>query len=373
MIVTYDEKLGAKVLVFLNKLLPNTSNYDQIKRECAREQRREDQWRLLMDSLEKKGLVTGDFTRNVWLTKVGKSWVHQQGIEELSKLEELAERRFQRTARTLYEPLFPVVRDLVEQFTLQGLARSSSFCQAVADLVFKQFSTLKTTFIESYIGTLQETPQGVTPYREAWLNEKLEGIWEEQLLRARGQASTLAQSTGFSAADVSRYADRVETRDRDLKTDVINEIRIAALAPPHPKSHGLGESLMIHITGDGNVIGDNNRVVTTINKTLAENKSVELANAFALLRGEVLQLDGITDKVRRTAVRAIEDAEDEVLENKPNAQKVQNALERVKDTLEESGQVFDAAQGWGYRLMAIGSVIMRVLPTAWDWLSRLPK
>jgi predicted nucleotide-binding protein len=155
--------------------------------------------------------------------------VQQSETQETSKLEELAERRFQRTARTVYEPLNLAVRNLVEQFSLHGMARSSSFCQAVTELVFKQFTTLADAFIESYIGTMQESPQGITPYREAWLNEKLEKIWGEELLRARTSASVHAQSTGFSASDVSPYAEQLEIRGRDLKKDIVNEIRIATL------------------------------------------------------------------------------------------------------------------------------------------------
>jgi hypothetical protein len=230
---------------------------------------------------------------------------------------------------------------------------------------------LRDAFIQSYIGTLQETPQGITEYREAWLNDKLAKIWPEELLRARNETSVLAQSTGFSAQEVSAFAEQVAIHGRqDLQKDIADEIRIATLAPRSQGTPAIGGS-MIHITGDGNVIGNGNNVVTKINKSLADNKSVDLANAFALLKGEILQSANITEKMRRSAVRAVEDAEDEAAEGQSDPKKIETALQRAKTTLEESGQVFDAAKGWGQRLIILSDVMTRVIPAAWEWLSKL--
>jgi predicted nucleotide-binding protein len=246
----YNEKLAAKIMAFLGQQFPTKSSFDEVKQEFSHEEAREDQWLLIMDALEKRGLVSGGYIRtgidhvlravyDIQLTDNGRQWLANQGIADLSVLEELADRRFQRTARTIYEPAISEVRNLVAKFAAQGMARSSSFCRAAAEAVFKQLALLQDTFVESYVGTLQETPQGVTDYREAWLNDKLEKVWEEQLIRARDMASNLAQSTGFTPGDVLPYAQEVEIRGRDLKKDIANEIRIAALMPnstPHRTS-----------------------------------------------------------------------------------------------------------------------------------------
>jgi len=238
----YNEKLAAKVMAFLGRQFPTKSNFDEIKQEFSHEEAREDQWLLVMDALEKKGLVSGEYIRTgidqtlravygIELTENGRQWLEDQGIAELSALEELADRLFQRTARTIYEPAISEVRALVARFAAQGMARSSSFCHAAVDVVSKQLALLQDAFVESYVGTLRETPQGITPYREAWLNDKLEKVWEQQLIRARDQASDLAQSTGFTAREVLACAQGVEIRGRDLKKDIANDIRIAALMP----------------------------------------------------------------------------------------------------------------------------------------------
>ncbi|MGA2904591.1 MAG: hypothetical protein ABSD98_12210 [Candidatus Korobacteraceae bacterium] len=240
----YNEKLASKVMAFLGRQFPASCNFDDLKKEFSKDEGREDQWLSIMDALEKKGLIEGEFIRtgidnalravyHVQLTAAGHEWLDQQGIQELTQLEELADRRFQRTARTIYEPSILEVRELVAYFSVHGAARSSDFCRAAAEAVSKQFALLEDAFVESYIGTLQETPHGVTAYREAWLSDKLDKIWGEELIRARDNASRLAQSTGFSALDVSPYAQKVMDRGRDLQKDIANEIRIAALMVHH--------------------------------------------------------------------------------------------------------------------------------------------
>jgi predicted nucleotide-binding protein len=243
----YNEKLAAKIMMFLEKLFPSASTFDGIKGEFSAQEMHDDQMLLVMDALEKQGLITGGFIRTgiahtlrsvstVQLTGLGRDWIQQQGVNELPKLAELAEHLFLRTARTAYEPLNLEVRDLTAKFAAHGMARSSDFCRSVTDLVSRQLTMLRDAFIESYIGTLQKTSQGITQYRETWLTDELEKVWEEQVLRARNVASILAQSTGFSALEVSGYAQQVEIRGRDMKKDIVNEIRIAALIPKTPQS-----------------------------------------------------------------------------------------------------------------------------------------
>jgi Fe2+ or Zn2+ uptake regulation protein len=54
----------------------------------------------------------------------------------------------------------------------------------------------------------------------------------------------------------------------------------------------------ITITGDGNVVGRNNQVVTNIHKELDTDEFRELGKAFALLRGEIIQNNSIPEKAK---------------------------------------------------------------------------
>lgn len=124
-----------------------------------------------------------------------------------------------------------------------------------------------------------------------------------------------------------------------------------------------------NVTGDGNVVDNKGTVVVTINKELAASKSKELAEAFALLKADITRTSALSEKSRRTAIRAVEDAEEEAAEAKPNPERIEDHLKRVTSVLKESGQVFDGASEWGPRLTRLAVVLGQTIPAAWGWLS----
>jgi hypothetical protein len=127
-------------------------------------------------------------------------------------------------------------------------------------------------------------------------------------------------------------------------------------------------TMNITITGDGNVVGNNNKVVTKINEGLSGQDVRQLGEAFALFRAEVLQIDA-PEKVRNRAVRAIEDAEEEAADKSPDPKTIEDGLKRAKDILESADQVYDKSVNWGKRLSTLAQVLMKTIPAGWTWLS----
>jgi hypothetical protein len=127
----------------------------------------------------------------------------------------------------------------------------------------------------------------------------------------------------------------------------------------------------ITITGDGNVVGNNNQVVTTINRGLDRDGLRELGEAFALLRGEILQLDGVPEKTRNQAVRALEDAEEEAADENPDDEVIVASLERAKDVLGAAGETYDTSKAWVQRFVEAGKALAVVIPVAANYLPRL--
>lgn len=122
-----------------------------------------------------------------------------------------------------------------------------------------------------------------------------------------------------------------------------------------------------NITGDGNVIGTGNRVITRINNALTNDPDRKAAaEALALLRAEIESLD-IADKYKRRSERAIEDVEDELVESDPEPEPVQSALQRVNESMMEAGETYDAAAGWVQRLTNAVHAISRLIPEAEMW------
>jgi hypothetical protein len=127
----------------------------------------------------------------------------------------------------------------------------------------------------------------------------------------------------------------------------------------------------ISITGDGNVVGDNNRVITTIHHGLDRDGLRELGQTFALLRGEILDLETVPERVRTRAERALADAEDELAETAPDEATVESSLRRAAETLKSAGETFDEAKGWGRRFADVGHALSVVIPTAASWFPTL--
>jgi hypothetical protein len=127
----------------------------------------------------------------------------------------------------------------------------------------------------------------------------------------------------------------------------------------------------VTITGDGNVVGNNNQVVTTIHRGLDREGLRELGEASALLRGEILQLDSVPEKTKNQAARALEDAEEEAADENPDEAVVVNSLQRARDVLEAAGETYDSSKAWGQRFLELGKAVAVVLPAAAQYLPRL--
>lgn len=125
------------------------------------------------------------------------------------------------------------------------------------------------------------------------------------------------------------------------------------------------------ITGDGNVVGNNNQVVTTIHRGLDREGLRELGEAFALLRGEIIQLDDVPDKVKNQAARALEDAEEEAADENPDQEVVIGSLRRAKDVLEAAGETYDSSKAWGQRFLELGKALAVAIPAMAHYLPML--
>lgn len=125
------------------------------------------------------------------------------------------------------------------------------------------------------------------------------------------------------------------------------------------------------ITGDANVIGDHNQVITTINKGLMTQDLQNLGKAFAELKVDIIENNELLERQRNQAVRALDDAEEEAASPAPDREVIEQSLQRVKDIMERAGQVFDAALGWGVRLATLARLLQEHFPGDWPWLQQL--
>lgn len=123
------------------------------------------------------------------------------------------------------------------------------------------------------------------------------------------------------------------------------------------------------ITGNGNIVGDNNMVITKINSELENKLSTKVAEAFALLKAEVVKSESLNEKNKRKAIRALENAEDESIEDEINHKTLESELKNFKRILEESGEIYDKTEKWGSRFSKLGKLLTQTLSHDWPWLS----
>ena len=127
----------------------------------------------------------------------------------------------------------------------------------------------------------------------------------------------------------------------------------------------------ITITGDGNIVGNKNVVISSIQKNVTNDKLLEYDNAFEPLRQEIKNLNTISEKVRNRAIRVIDDSKDESFDEKANAETIKSSLDMVKIVLEDAGEVYDSAKSWGKRLLELGQALAKYFPTIAGWINSL--
>jgi hypothetical protein len=229
----YNKDMAEKMLEQLGRSYPNKLNLQELQGALSGfSNRTSEEWLRAVNALHEQKLVSckpligqagWEDAADILLTDTGRGM-----LLEDQRLEALGDKLFKRKAESLYEEVIRrEVPDLAA--SLGSASRSSAFANQVADLVFDRFRSLREVVVDSYIRPVQQTKLGITELRENLLRRKLDQMWEQELLRARGIASNLCQSTGFSAADVQPWVAQVEVRGRQIKLSVFDEIDIARL------------------------------------------------------------------------------------------------------------------------------------------------
>jgi hypothetical protein len=235
----YEPELADRILRTLNKSYPQPMSLSALQDSfgggAGVAQERSVQ---TVQGLHEEGFVDCTYQQDgdAWtdiarisLTRRGRS-----AAQECARFEELGDLRFEHASKRVYDELMNVgISNMREQFSVDGIARSSSFVHAVSEAVFQQLASLKSAFLQSYVQPTRKTELGISPFREAWLTQKWHQVWDQEIVRAQGLASNLAQTTGFSAADVYPITSTVATRARELTFDFLQDLKVAVVEQVH--------------------------------------------------------------------------------------------------------------------------------------------
>lgn len=239
--------------------------------------------------------------------------------------------------------------------------------------------------ILSYVGECHRLAQTIIEFEDVVRAIETDSVREshvKRVARAGEQAIRLNREIGrcwnndlvlWRAQNDWLFAEGLYAKCRDFFASHMDLSNMAVRLPDFVTSARSERPSMatIQITGDGNVIGSNNQVVTHIHKGLMGNELRAVGEAFAFLKADIFQSTQIPEKIRKRVVRVIEDAEEEMADPKRDQSTIEDDLKRAKGMLEDAGETYDAAAGWGKRLAELARVLLRVLPGVWPWLRTL--
>ena len=104
-----------------------------------------------------------------------------------------------------------------------------------------------------------------------------------------------------------------------------------------------------------------------INKDFLGTDKEEIGRRFALLREEIASMKALKEKVRRRAIRAILDAEEEVLDESPDSSSIEDSLHRIKKDLHSDDNQYNHTVGWGKKLYDLVEKIVAEHPEITTW------
>ena len=231
--VGYEPELAERILAAVNKRYPQSMSLTALLDSLGGGANvAKERWMQTVRGLYEEQFVDCKYQQegDAWMdiARISLTTRGRNAAQESAKLEELGDLRFERVSKHVYDDLINVrVGNLREQFAVRGLARSSSFVRAVSDSVFERLASLRLAFLDSYVDPAQKSELGIVPFREGWLKQKWNQVWDREIVRAQGLASSLAQATGYSAAEVYPITSTVEVRGRQLTFDTLHDLKIA--------------------------------------------------------------------------------------------------------------------------------------------------
>ena len=231
----YNVDLAERILKQLGKNYPKRVQLDELQSGLALAPNlAHTEWLQSIEVLYRQGLIDcihldgsdgWDAAANLVVTESGR-----QFVDEDDRLDRLGDKLFRKEADNAYGELIGVeIHDLIEELSTKGLRHSSVFLHKVTELVVARLDVLRRAIVDSYVRPVQQTRRGITEFSENRLRKKLHEVWSQEVIRARGIAIDLCQSTGLAPANVQGPGGQVEARGRKMIFSILEEIEIAKL------------------------------------------------------------------------------------------------------------------------------------------------
>lgn len=151
---------------------------------------------------------------------------HGPGVP--ANLDRVASIRFRKSVSDLYEGPIRDTKDLVDQYSIEGVASVGKFLRKAADAVLFRFKTVERLFEDAYITQLGDMQ--ITPTIEQWLRSEARKTVEQEVARAQTVTESLLPSfMGASTSSYQQYVARLQGEGQTMLKRLDDSIALRTL------------------------------------------------------------------------------------------------------------------------------------------------
>jgi diguanylate cyclase (GGDEF)-like protein len=147
--------------------------------------------------------------------------------DEIRDLAEMSELIFKKLVLNIYDEPINETRELVDQWSKEGIASTRKFLERIANRVWEKFKFVEAAFEEAYILPIEKAAK--TETGESWIRSKIQEVVTAQVARAQTATSSLCSSFPAPPQQYAMYSTRLQG-ECDLMTKRFAEsVRLSIL------------------------------------------------------------------------------------------------------------------------------------------------
>ena len=147
--------------------------------------------------------------------------------DEIRELAEISELTFKKRVSNIYDEPTNETRELVDQWSKEGIASTRKFIERIADRVLAKFKSVEAAFEEAYILPIERAAR--TETSESWIRSTIQEVVKAEVARAQTTTSGLCSRFAAPPQQYAIYSTRLQG-EGDLMTERLAEsLRLSIL------------------------------------------------------------------------------------------------------------------------------------------------
>src|ERR1700722_1696747 len=147
--------------------------------------------------------------------------------DEIRDLAEMSELTFKKLVFNIYDEPINETRELVEQWSKEGIASTRKFLERIANRVWEKFKSVEAAFEEAYIMPIERVAR--TEISEAWIRSQIQEVVKAQVARAQTTTSSLCSSFPVPPQQYALYSTRLQGEGALMTKRLAESVRLSIL------------------------------------------------------------------------------------------------------------------------------------------------